>query len=144
MREENKETACVKFYCGDCAPKGKRLDTGTFLAKCSKCGTKTYCKAGISLCGAIQVTAGITSSVVELTEETEAVEDAVTEPLGPITEEAIELEKEPKETPVEAESKPLNEMMKSELLATIKEREIDAAAEIAELEAKLAKLKPTK
>ena len=39
------------------------------------------------------------------------------------------------ETPVEAESKPLNEMTKAELLTTIKEREIDAAAEITALEA---------
>ena len=79
MTQEDKATACVRFYCGDCAPKGKRLDSGTFLAKCSKCGTKTYCKAGRSLCGAIQVNAGTTSSAVDLTEEDEIKEVAEAE-----------------------------------------------------------------
>ena len=68
QKDEDKATACVKFYCGDCAPKGKRLDSGTFLAKCSKCGTKTYCKAGRSLCGAIQVAAGIVGEITEIIE----------------------------------------------------------------------------
>jgi len=58
-----------------------------------------------------------------------------TEPVEVIEEVAAEPEKAPEEMPPEAESKPLNEMTKAELLATIKEREIDAAAEITALEA---------
>ena len=50
-----------------------------------------------------------TGPEVELPEESEAMVEAPTEAIGPITEEAIELEKEPDKTPVEAESDDLVE-----------------------------------
>ena len=71
----------------------------------------------------------------------EITEKNLTETMGELMKSGVsviaieELAKKVTEQPVEAESKPLDEMSKAELLTTIKEREIDAAAEITALEA---------
>ena len=123
-----------QWICRRCEkqhPEVKAEHSTELLKTCGLCGVENWCfpvMSGRPVKGAkADTNTTDMAPEAELPKETEAVEEPPTEAVGPILAEAIELEKEPDKTELEAEPEPsAND------------------AEIAELEAKLAKLKPTK